>query len=80
MFGETKFFFDYRSLEQSQDSDIPKSRPHWVESVTKSLKEDRGVNLESAYIGRHWDHWQTLGSLADYLHALLIQGTDVPGG
>ncbi|KAF8852840.1 HET-domain-containing protein [Acephala macrosclerotiorum] len=60
MFGKTKFFFDCRSLERSQDTDRCGSRPDWVISVTEGLREDRGVNLESTEIGRRWDHWQTL--------------------
>jgi hypothetical protein len=60
MFGESKFFFDCRTLERSEDTDMHKLRPAWVTSVIEVPRADLRNNPENIEVDRHWNHWQTL--------------------
>jgi hypothetical protein len=53
MFGESKFFFDCRTFERSEDTDMLKLRPAWVTSL---------LHEENIKIAGNWDNWQTLCS------------------
>jgi hypothetical protein len=75
MFGESKFFFDCRTLERSEDTDIHLSRPAWVTSVVEIA--DHGFNKENTEIARNWDNWQTLCSHYSY-RELTFPGDKLP--
>jgi hypothetical protein len=65
IFGETKFFFNCRSVERSEDTDIYKGRPDWVESMYNVPSVRGGDMARSDYLyQRHiaFGHWQTLCS------------------
>jgi hypothetical protein len=69
IFGRAKFFFDCRSVERSEDTDVYRERPDWVDSVCgRSLVDGvdtTGVANGGSYLNpQHsaYDHWQTLCS------------------
>jgi hypothetical protein len=60
IFGETKFFFDCRTLERSEDTDMYKLRPAWVTSVIEVPRVDHRFIQENTEKDKHWDQWHTL--------------------
>lgn len=62
MFGENKFFFDCRTKERVEGSDLYQTRPDWVTSVADGPDEYQAENPDSTEQSQSWDHWQTLCS------------------
>ena len=53
MFGETKFFLDCRSMERSEDTDMYRLRPDWVESTSDIESVGGGDITRAANRGHH---------------------------
>lgn len=71
MFGESKFFFDCRTLERAQHTDTYKLRPHWASLTVPYpypyLEDEHGIGIEEG--GKPdgwWDQWQTICTQYSY--------------
>lgn len=56
-FGESKFFFDCRSFQKSQDMERYVLRPDWATIISPRQEETKSSNNE---VRKGWNHWQTL--------------------
>jgi hypothetical protein len=69
MFGENKFFFDCKTSERAEDTDVRRPRPAWIPSLHKEPREHPSEHSDTDLdrsgvvpIMDSCDHWQTLCS------------------
>ena len=57
IFGETKFFLDCKTYEQSQDTERREIRPNWATSVGG---DDSGAQRKGTETTIHWGSWRAI--------------------